>query len=161
MLCISSSVSAFLLVQNTRVCFWRMTGRWLTTELPIPRILNSTFSFFFVPTVENHIFFSFYCNKVDQIKSSAQAAKFLSLSTFFFVFFFFDFSQMISCICFPAVVSCLAAAFVSLLKKKRRNHKVRSYQSCSLLNSNKLAVTFWVHCFHCAAGLSVIFWFDI
>lgn len=143
-----------LLLRNTCMCSWRVNGRWLATGVWIPSVLNSTFSFF-PPAARIHFPPVFTAFKVGQIKAVLELQTFIALH---FLFSFTHFPQMISCICFPQTVSFLAATLGSLLKNQR-THKVRSYQSCSLLNSNKLAVTFWVHCSHFDAGPSVMFCF--
>lgn len=131
---------------------WQVTGY---------RSLNShgtQFHFFsFAPAAKIHFFHRFYGIKVDQIKAGLELQSFIALPL---SFLFTHFPQMISCICFPQTVSFLAAVFGSLLKT-RVPIKWEVIKVVLLLNSNKLTVTFWVHCFSTDAGLSVIFCFYI
>lgn len=88
--------------------------------------------------------------KLDQ--SGAWAAKFYHPPLFLFVH---SFSTDDIVHLFPSngVLSWLPSF------KNHSAHKMRSYQSFSAPNSNKLAVTFSVHGFWSAAGLSVTFCF--
>lgn len=132
-----------MLVENE----WQVTGY---------RSLNShgveVYFFFFTPTAKIHFFFHFYCIKVDRIIVALELQSFIAL---------FSFCSLIFHRWYPASVSlkrCLSwQPHSAVFKIKQSTHKVKSYQSCSLLNSNKLAVTFWVHCFYFDAGLSGIF----
>lgn len=102
----------------------------LNNKYQVEQVLNSG------PTLVQNLFFLQHEGRLDQ--SYGQGAK------FYLPFFLFTHSpQMKSCICFPKTVSFLAEVCGSLLTKGyRSSHKERSYQSCSLLRSHKLTVTF-------------------
>lgn len=85
-----------LSLQNTWICFWGMNGRWLTTEVWIPMVLNSTFSLLLLQP-KYFFFFIFYCIKVDQIKAVLELQSFIALH--------FPFCSLIFHRWFPASVS--------------------------------------------------------
>lgn len=127
---------------------WQVTGYWS---------LNSHFHFFFfTPAANMRFFLHFSCIKVLTRSKCCSNCKVLSPSTFLFVHLFStdDILHL-----FPPNGVFLGNR-VRQSFQNQSTHKVRSYQSCSLLNSNKLAVTFWVHCFYSDAGQFVIFCFN-
>lgn len=113
-------------------------NEWQVTDY---RSLNShgtQFHFFFlIPAAKIDLFFHFYCTKANQIKAVLELQSFITLH-FLFVH---SFSTHGILHLFPSNGVFLGNR-VQQSFKNQRTHKVRSYQSCSPLNGNKLAVTF-------------------
>lgn len=125
-----------VLLQNTWVCSYRMNGRWLATEVWIPMVLNSTFSY---TLLQRKSIFSLLLRWGRPDQSGARAAEFYRPPL--------SFCSLIFRRWYPASVSLKWCLFWQPCSAVFSAYKVRSYQTCFSLNSNKLAVTFWVHCF--------------